>query len=136
MKLVKILFRYWESITIVLVILYLSFAPPSTFKGVPSFEYEDKLVHLLLYAGLTCVLIFDFRKYAKDNNISKWAFALICLILPIFLGGAVEILQPIYFAPRTAEWFDWFSDILGTFFGWSAMILLKLTPRSFSSQSK
>ena len=75
MKLVKILFRYWESITIVLVILYLSFAPPSTFKGVPSFEYEDKLVHLLLYAGLTCVLIFDFRKYAKDNSISKWAFA-------------------------------------------------------------
>lgn len=136
MKFIKILLRYWESITIALVILYLSFAPPTTFDKVPSFNYEDKLVHLLLYAGLTCVLMYDFRKYAKISNTSKWTFVLVCLILPIFLGGAVEILQPIYFAPRTAEWADWLSDILGALLGWGAMALLKLTPKSFSSQSK
>jgi VanZ family protein len=135
MKFLKILFRYWESLITTFVILYLSFTPPTTFDKVPSFTYEDKLVHLFLYAGLTCVLMFDFRKYA-NNNSSKWTFVLVCLLLPVFLGGAVEILQPIYFAPRTAEWIDWISDILGALLGWGTMALLKLTPRSFSTQSK
>jgi len=125
MKLLKHFFFYWESIIVVLVILYLSFAPPSTFKGVPSFPYEDKLVHMLLYSGLTCMLIYDFWKYAKRNNTNILAFILICLVFPIFLGGAVEILQPMYFAPRTAEWFDWFSDITGVLIGWQSMRFLK-----------
>jgi VanZ family protein len=125
MKIKKNLFRYWESTIITLGILYLSFAPPSTFQRVPSFPYEDKLVHLLLYAGLTCMLVYDFWKYAKRNNTNRLAFLLICLVFPIFLGGAVEILQPIYFAPRTAEWLDWFSDIAGVLIGWQNMRFLK-----------
>ena len=130
MKLFKILFRYWESIVISIIILYLSFASPSTFKGVPSFEYEDKLVHLCLYAGLTAVLIYDFRKFAKRNYTNTLGFVIVCMIFPVFLGGAVEILQPMYFAPRTAEWFDWFSDIAGMLAGLATMSVVKL-PRSF-----
>jgi len=45
-------------------------------------------------------------------------FMLISLLTPVILGGIVEILQPIYFAPRTAEWLDWFSDITGALLGW------------------
>jgi VanZ family protein len=134
MKLIKIVFRYWESIAIAFLILYLSFAPPTTFDKVPSFTYEDKLVHLLLYAGLTCVLIFDYRKYVKSNQSNKYLFLFTCMILPVLLGGAVEILQPMYFAPRTAEWIDWFSDIAGTLLGWGVMHLLKLTPSSTSGK--
>jgi VanZ family protein len=134
MTFLKHIFRYWESIIIVLVILYLSFAPPSTFKGVPSFNFEDKLVHLLLYGGLTTILMFDFRKYAKNNNTNLLVFVLACLVFPIFLGGTIEILQPLYFAPRTAEWLDWFSDIAGVLAGWSGMSLLKLTPQFYSGK--
>lgn len=125
MKIKRTLFRYWESTIITLGILYLSFAPPSEFQGVPSFPYEDKVVHLLLYFGLTCMLIYDFWKYAKNNKTTPLAFILLCLVFPIAFGGAVEILQPIYFAPRTAEWFDWFSDITGVLIGWFSMHFLK-----------
>ena len=118
-------FQYWESLIISLGILYLSFAPPSTFNGVPSFAYEDKLVHLLLYSGLTFILIFDFHKRNKHINIKSLPFLFTCIITPILLGGLVEILQPIYFAPRTAEWFDWFSDIAGTLLGLLGVRLLK-----------
>jgi len=118
-------FQYWESLIIIAGILYLSFAPPSTFNGVPSFTYEDKLVHLLLYSGLTFILIFDFHKRNKHINIKSLPFLFICIITPILLGGLVEILQPIYFAPRTAEWFDWFSDIAGTLLGLFSARLLK-----------
>jgi len=50
---------------------------------------------------------------------------MICVFYPILLGGAVEILQPIYFAPRTAEWYDWFSDITGTIVGLLSIQSLK-----------
>lgn len=125
MKLFSLLKIYWKSLIIIGGILYLSFAPPSTFKGVPSFPFEDKLVHLLLYGGLTCILIFDFRLYAKKFRTTKFAFVSICILFPILLGGIIEILQPMYFAPRTGEWFDWFSDILGVLLGLLSMQLLK-----------
>lgn len=136
MKIINTLFRYWESIILALGILYLSFAPPSTFQGVPSFTYEDKLVHLLLYAGLTCVLIFDFRRYAKNNKTNTLGFVSVCLVFPVFLGGLVEILQPMYFAPRTGEWSDLLSDILGTLLGLLVMYLLRLMPKTTNKTSK
>lgn len=117
-----LIFRFWKPIIVSLGILYLSFAPPSTFNGIPSFNNEDKLVHFLLYSGLTCLLIYDFNKNRKANKV---AFILVCIAFPIVLGGAVEILQPMYFAPRTAEWFDWFSDIAGVLVGWLSMQFLK-----------
>jgi len=126
MKIKKFLHTYWKSILIISGILYLSFAPPSEFKGIPTFENEDKLVHIIMYGGLTCVLIFDFRLYARNNPLSSLAFILICLLTPVILGGVVEILQPLYFAPRTAEWFDWFSDITGVLLGWLVMKLVVL----------
>jgi VanZ family protein len=121
MKIIHFILYFWKSIVVICIILYLSFAPPSTFNGIPTFKNEDKLVHILMYAGLTGALIFEFRRYAKTNTISIVAFILICLLFPVFLGGAVEILQPMYFAPRTAEWFDWFSDITGMLIGWTGM---------------
>ena len=121
MKISRIILFFWKSVIITGIILYLSFAPPSTFNGVPTFENEDKLIHLLMYAGLTGFLIFDFRRYAKTTTISIVGFILLCLLYPVILGGAVEILQPMYFAPRTAEWFDWFSDIAGVVTGWLSM---------------
>jgi VanZ family protein len=125
MKLNFILSIYWKSILIVAGILYLSFAPPSTFKGIPAFEFEDKLVHLLMYGGLSFFLIFDFQRHTKNNPMSGLAFSLICLFIPVFLGGIVEIMQPLYFSPRTAEWFDWFSDISGVLLGWLASSIIK-----------
>jgi VanZ family protein len=124
MKIRNFVSHYWKSILFVSVILYLSFAPPSTFKGIPTFENEDKLVHLFLYFVLTSILIFDFRQFAKNNHLSTITFTLICIVFPIILGGAIEILQPIYFAPRTAEWLDWFSDIAGVLLGWLGMSLI------------
>jgi VanZ family protein len=121
---INFIFHFWKSLIITAGILYLSFAPPSTFNGIPTFENEDKLVHLLMYAGLTCTLIFDFWKYYKSITYTTLAFVLICLAFPIILGGAIEIIQPNYFAPRTADWFDWFSDIAGVSLGFLFMQLL------------
>lgn len=108
----------------IIVILYLSFASPANFKKVPTFEYIDKIVHLLLYAGLTIVLIYDFRNH-KNPNAYSLAFVLVCFILPCILGGLIEILQPQFFPPRTAEWGDWLSDVAGVMVAWLTMALFR-----------
>jgi VanZ family protein len=119
MLIINTLKNYWKSLIVVAVILHLSFASPSEFKGIPTFENEDKLVHFLMYAGLAIALIYDHKR-AKTNN-SLILYRLICIFFPIFLGGIVEILQPMYFAPRSASWFDWLADILGVLAGWLIM---------------
>lgn len=119
MLIINTLKNYWKSLIIVAVILHLSFASPSEFKQIPTFENEDKLVHFLMYAGLAIALIYDYQR-AKTNN-SLILYRLICIVFPIFLGGIIEILQPIYFAPRTASWLDWVADILGVLAGWLIM---------------
>ena len=126
MKIKIFLHTFWKSILIISGILYLSFASPSTFKDVPTFANEDKFVHLLMSAGLTGILMFDFRQYARNRNTSITAFLILCILFPVLLGGVVEIIQPIYFPPRTADWFDWFSDITGVFVGW--MVMRSITP--------
>ena len=109
----------------IICILFLSFAPPTDFQGIPSFENEDKLVHLLMYAGLTSMLIFDFRLAVLNFNLKSFRFIFFCLVFPTLLGGIIEILQPMYFAPRTASWFDFISDSIGVFVGLIFMNVFK-----------
>ena len=112
--------KYWKSALVTAVILHLSFASPSEFKGIPTFDNEDKLIHILMYLGLTAVLVFDSVRL----NLSKRTRLVICLVYPILVGGVVEILQPIYFFPRSASWLDWLADIIGTIAGWYIMTFI------------
>lgn len=110
----KTTLSYWKSILSVVVILYLSFAPPSDFSEMPKVNilFFDKIIHVALYIFLTIVLIYDFRnhnKFSKNNSI----YIVQCILFPIVLGGCIEIAQDKWFYPRTAEWVDWLADILG-----------------------
>jgi len=112
--------NYWKSICVVTIIIYLSFATPSTFQGVPTFKHMDKVIHFLMYMTLTMALISDFH-HKKRVNINTFSFVIFCLIFPAVFGGMIEIFQLFFFPPRSAEWDDWFSNIGGTFMGWFVM---------------
>src|ERR1035437_1361012 len=135
MKLVNIFRYYWKSIFIVVLIQYLSFASPVTFERIPTppIPNLDKLVHFLMYAGLTAVLILDFNKHRKSNSNLQF-FVLVCIVFPILFGGIVEILQSDYFAPRTGDWFDWLAEISGVLCAWCGMLLIR--PRILSKSVK
>lgn len=124
--------NYWKSVLMVTIILYLSFAPPSDFKAVPKINiaYFDKFVHVILYTVLAIILIIDYLRTTK-TSVPKTRFIIQCLLFPILMGGVIEIAQDQWFYPRTAEWIDWMSDILGTSTGAYIMYKLKkinLTP--------
>ena len=116
--------HYWRSALVVCCILYLSFAPPSTFKKVPTVENEDKLVHLLMYAGLSFILMFDFLTHQKPKY-RLLLFVLIGMIFPILMGGILEIIQPIYFAPRSGSWGDFAANSLGVIISATMVYQLK-----------
>lgn len=116
----NIILHYWKSITVITVIIYLSFATPSTFQGVPTFENMDKVIHFLMYMTLTMALISDFN-HKKRVNIHSLSFIIFCLVFPAVFGGMIELFQLYFFPPRSAEWGDWFSNIGGTFMGWLVM---------------
>lgn len=124
MKIKNFLCHYWKSISVLFIILYLSFASPSTFKKIPTFENEDKLAHLLMYAGLAFILALDFQNHKKTNNIT-FTFVLICILFPAIIGGIIEILQPLLFIPRSASWLDLLFNIIGVFLGWIGIILFR-----------
>ncbi|HEY5507907.1 MAG TPA: VanZ family protein [Paludibacter sp.] len=134
MKLINIFRHSWKSIFTVLFIQYLSFTSPATFDKMPALEIPnlDKLVHFLMYAGLTTVLIWDFKKRRKSNSNLQF-FVLICIFFPILFGGIVEILQSAYFAPRTGDWFDWLADISGVL---TAYIFFLIIPRLLPKRVK
>jgi VanZ family protein len=127
MNIINILRNYWKSIAIAIIILYLSFTPPSTFKKIPTFEIVnlDKIVHFLMYAALTFVLMHDFIRHNKNNIILR-SFVYQCVLFPILFGGIIEIMQSSFFAPRTGSWIDMMFNISGVFFGWLLIYLSKI----------
>ncbi len=126
MPLLKLIINFKISILILIGILYLSFAPPATFQGIPSFKNEDKIVHIFFYIALTGALIFEFNKLKTNKSFTVFFLSSICF--PVFIGGLVEIIQPILYYPRTASWLDWFSDIAGVGIAWILMRTLKIFP--------
>lgn len=126
----NVLKNYWKSILFTLFIFYLSFAKPASFNELNVINLTDKTAHYLVYVAYGMLLIFD---YFRNNNakFSKLSFILFCIISPIMLGGVIEIVQETYFKPRSAEWIDWFCDILGILTAWLLMYFLKNRTKYF-----
>ncbi len=99
----KYISTYWKSIFIALIILILSTVSFSTPNTAPKIKNFDKLVHCLMYFGLGLTLFYD---YSKDTFTKVRKFIFILMILAIFYGGLIEIIQEYCTVKRTAEWLD------------------------------
>ena len=110
---------YWMSGVVVLIIFGVSVYPFSPDTNLPKFQYSDKLIHLLMYASLAFILFYE---YYKDKHLKSCfrSFYIVLLLFPVIFGGVIEILQQAFFPPRTAEWLDWVSDIVGSLIGFLA----------------
>lgn len=119
MSLIYIFLNYWKTIFVSLCIMILSFSGANNFSEIPTFQltYPDKIAHFFMYAGLALSLMIDYRRSTRTNRYNL-GFVLFCFALPIILGGIVEIVQSVYFPPRTGDWFDWVADIAGVLAVW------------------
>ena len=99
---------YWKSIVVCIGILYVSLVRDPGIS-LPTFVGADKWVHALMYAILGGMVCWDSIRM----KMSGWRLYLITIVLPMLYGGAIEVIQEQWFAPRSGEWMDWGADCAG-----------------------
>ena len=118
----KFLKKYWLSILFIGIIFFLCFMNTSSLPKSPMKNF-DKIVHILLYLGLTGVIFFDNTSYLRFPITRKRIF-FGSVLFPIALGGIIEIMQADLTAYRSGDWFDFLSDAVGAFIGWGIALLI------------
>ena len=111
---------YWKTIVICIGILYVSLVRDPGIS-LPTLAGADKWIHGLMYAILGAVTCWDSMRI----KMSGWRLGLIAIMLPIVYGGAIEVIQEQWFAPRSGEWMDWGADCIGVIMGATAIMISK-----------
>lgn len=83
----------------------------------------DKLMHLGFFFVLTILLFYGKIKYQHNYSFRSLTIFKIILI-SVIIGGGIELLQWKVFTYRSAEWWDFACDMIGTFMGVFSYVLL------------
>jgi VanZ family protein len=86
----------------------------------------DKIVHLLMFLGLSGVVFFDNTKYCR-RRISYQRLVLGSFLFPVVFSGLIEIIQEYFTTNRTGDWMDFLFDGIGGLLGLA--ICLKINSR-------
>jgi len=78
------------------------------------FENEDKLIHFLMYFGVTVTFLLEYFIRKPERNMKYYLLSL----YPIGLGGLIEIVQSVFTTTRSGDWIDFFADVLGVVFAY------------------
>jgi VanZ family protein len=73
----------------------------------------DKIVHFLMYFGLSIVASLNYI-YDKKGKIIILKLVAFAVLVPIIYGGLIEILQAEYFTERSGDWYDFLADVSGS----------------------
>ena len=73
----------------------------------------DKWTHFVMYGVLTLVLLWERGKNPMKPMISVWQL----LLIPIVMGGLIELAQRYLTTCRSGEWLDFVGDTIGVVIG-------------------
>jgi VanZ family protein len=114
--------RYWISILLVVVILVLCFINPPQMEAPPVTNF-DKLVHFLMFFGLSGTIFFDSSFYFK-RRAGGWLIFWSSLLFPTVFGGVIEIAQEYLTVLRTGDWIDFLFDTIGAACGYLVCLII------------
>ena len=115
--------KYWISTLFVIIIIVLCFINPSDIPVRVTMPNFDKLVHFLMFFGLSGVIFFDSSSYFKKRVPGKLIFWE-SFVFPIVLGGLIEIFQEYLPIPRRGDWVDFWFDMIGVLCGYLICLLI------------
>lgn len=117
----RYIFQYKFSILLAIVIALLSLAPANNFPftSVYRIPYIDKIVHILMYAPLGFVALFESRCKLKCHQL--YVFILLGILLASVL---IEVLQATVISSRGAEWYDLLANFTGLAAGYLAFLFI------------
>ena len=94
------------------LIIFLSLSSPSQFPKIILFSGADKIIHLLMYAGLGWMLMWAFYK----GHLSKLIRVFLFLSIPVW-GILMEIMQLFMHQGRSFSWYDILANLVGAIIG-------------------
>ena len=104
---------YKESVLIGLLIAYFSLVKEPVLRLPEEVPFMDKWEHLVAYLCLAGALTLNMWRGKVESKI-LW---LLGAIIPVLYGGLMELIQGACCYPRTASWWDFVADIIGTLIG-------------------
>lgn len=106
---------YQPTVIVIALIMYLTLLPrPLGEEDYFLFPHADKVVHFLMFGGLTGTVIYDRWRFGFPLN---WSGALITAIAAALLGVGVELLQTTMGLGRSGnDIADMSANALGAFF--------------------
>ncbi len=137
----KTMFKaYPLTIVTLAAIFYLSFFTPPEIPELEDVRFIDKWTHLVMYAGLTSVVLYEhfkqhglkgLRLKTLETTTLCWRhIRLIALWLPALLGGVIEVLQEhCTNHRRSGDVLDFLADALGSVLAFTIIYLLALRIR-------
>jgi VanZ family protein len=119
---IMILKKYCLSILLILTIFTLCLINVESFPAPPVHNF-DKLVHALLFFGLSGVLFFDSTGYLR-YPISQTRIFFSSFFIPVVVGGLIEVMQEQFTSSRFGDWYDFFYDTVGAMLGTGVALLI------------
>ncbi|MCH5310663.1 MAG: VanZ family protein [Prevotella sp.] len=102
--------KYPLSALCIVAIWVLSLAPmPETHFD--TIEFADKWVHFVMYGGTCSVIWIEyFRNHSVFSASKLFIFA---WLLPVLMGGLLELLQAYCTTTRSGDWIDFLANSVG-----------------------
>jgi VanZ family protein len=120
-------YQRWSIVWAVVILVLCNIKLPDSSGGTGFFfDGFDKLAHLGFFYVLTILLFYGKIKYQHNYSFRSLTIFKIILISTI-IGGGIELLQWKVFTYRSAEWWDFGCDMIGTLMGVFSYMLLHLS---------
>ena len=105
----KYIVQYKYTIGLLVLILYLCLTTMPHVSGLGNFGWLgiDKWVHFVLYFLLCFAWSYENSNFRNSMTLF--------LIIGVFIGGGIELIQLYFTNYRSAEWGDFFADVAGLF---------------------
>lgn len=107
-------------------ILCLIPVPEVPHDGVP---FIDKWAHFVMYAALALCIWIEYGIRNKGEAFQMKRLALWGCIMPIIMGGLIELAQAYLTSCRSGEWLDFLADTVGVLIGCGIAALLLRSKR-------
>jgi VanZ family protein len=116
--------KYWISIIVNTAILVVCMIKPPADIQPPMTDF-DKLVHFVLFMGISGVVFFDNTFYLR-RKISLIRLFCGSLLFPCAFGGLIEILQATFTNTRSGDVMDFLFDSIGAAAGTVICFLINI----------
>lgn len=117
-------YQRWSLIwSVVILVLCTIKLPESDDKVGFFFKGFDKMAHLGFFYVLAVLLFFGKINYQHNFSFRSLTIFKI-VIISVILGGGIELLQWKVFTYRSADWWDFGCDMIGTLMAVFSYILL------------